>query len=67
MTAYTDRIKAIAPSYDPRHIEAFMRSEYGTLDHLSPAKFLNEVHLAIECIDAEGKQFAEKLAKSYGM
>ena len=53
--------------YDPRHIEAFMRCEHGTLDSLSPAKFAAEVAVARECIDVGGKDGAEILAQSFGL
>ena len=53
---YQDRIKQIAPTYDPRHIEAFMRLEYGTLDNLSPAKFRRECGIAADCIQTGGKR-----------
>jgi hypothetical protein len=65
-TPYGHQIKALAPSYDPRHIEAFMRSEHGTLDHLTLSRFKQEVRTAITCIREGGIEFAEKLAKSYG-
>lgn len=64
---YQDRIKAIAPTYDPRHIEAFMRSERGTLDDLSPARFRAEVKMAALCINEGGLEFAERIAKSFGL
>lgn len=64
---YRDRIKQLAPTYDPRHIEAFMRSEHGTLDHLSPDAFAAEVCIAAMCIEDGGREFGERLAKSYGL
>ena len=64
---YRQRIKQIAPAYDPRHIEAFMRSAHGTLDHMPAWLFKQEVRMAMECIDQGGKDMAERLAKSYGM
>lgn len=65
-TPYEHQIKPLAPSHDPRHIEAFMRSEHGTLDRLSPSRFRQEVRMAIACVNEGGIEFAEKLAKSYG-
>ena len=53
--------------YDARHIEAFMRLEYGCLDGLSKSKFAAEVKICRECIDAGGIVSAEDLAKSYGL
>jgi len=52
--------------YDPRHIEAYMRLEHSTLDGLSKKSFLYEIGIAIECINADGKENAERCAKSFG-
>ena len=52
---------------DPRHVEAYMRLEYGTLDHLSRAKFASETKIALQCIAAEGVEVAERCAQSYGL
>lgn len=65
-TPYADLILAVAPDYDPRHIEAFMRIMSGTLDHLSPSQFRTEVRAAATCVDAGGPDFAERVARSYG-
>jgi hypothetical protein len=64
---YRTLIQQIAPSYDPRHVAAFMQSEHGTLDHLSPDRFAAEVALAVICIEEGGRDMAERLALSYGM
>lgn len=64
---YRDRIKNLAPGHDPRHIEAFMRVEFGTLDHLGPDRFRAEVAIAVACIEEGGIEMAERLAKSYGL
>lgn len=64
---YADLIKRLAPGYDPRHIEAFMRTQYGTLDHLSPRTFRREVALAVACIEEAGPEMAERVALSHGM
>lgn len=53
--------------YDPRHIEALMRLQYSTLDHLSRDDFRREVALCKQCIDEMGKGAAEQAAKSYGL
>ncbi len=53
--------------YDPRHIEAYMRLECGTLDGMSAFTFSVEVRLAAECIDAGGMAAAESLALSYAL
>jgi hypothetical protein len=54
------------PDVDPAHVEAFMRCEYRTLDHLSRAKFVKETKAAIPPIDSDKKLF-EELAVSYGI
>lgn len=53
--------------YDPRHIEALMRLQYSTLDHLTRDDFRREVALCKMCIDEMGKVAAEQTAKSYGL
>lgn len=63
---YADKIAALAPGYDPRHIEAFMRLEYSTLDHLTPEKFRAEVAVAKLCCD-EDPTMGERCARSYGL
>lgn len=64
---YTNRIRAIAPDHDPRHIEAWMRLECGTLDWLDPERFIREVLAGVACIKEAGTTFSEQLAKSYGL
>lgn len=63
---YQERI-ADFTSYDPRHVEAFMRLQYGTLDHLDAATFETEVCIANACIAECGEGEAEALALSYGL
>lgn len=53
--------------YDPRHIEAWMRIEHGTLDALSKSQFRSEVRIACECIDHAPAIDSEELANSYGL
>jgi hypothetical protein len=66
-TPYARLIFALAPDHDPRHIEAYMRVEFGTLDHLDQERFRKEVEIAAMCVDAAGIEQAEACAKSYGM
>jgi len=54
-------------SIDPRHIEGFMRLEFGTLDHLCIERFREEVRIGVECVDVGGREEAERLAMSYGL
>ena len=63
---YRAMIETIAPMYDARQIEAFMRSEHNTLDGLSPMQFHAEVRIACACIDEAGPQLSERIAKSFG-
>lgn len=65
-TYYQRQIAPLAPKYDPRQIEAYMRLECGTLDWLSPARFKKEIRIACQCIDADPNG-AEALAQSYGL
>lgn len=52
---------------DPRHVEAFMRLEHGTLDALSEKQFKNEVSICIQCVEQGGIDNAESLAQSYNL
>lgn len=65
--AYATQIKEIVPELDPRHVEAYMRLEYGTLDHLSPERFASEARTAASCVVMGGTDEAESLAVSYGL
>ena len=65
-TIYTNLIKTLAPSYDPRHIEAYMRIKYGTLDHLSKKRFSADVELCKACVDMD-LAGSEMLALTYGL
>ena len=64
---YAETIQKLAPKYDPRHIEGYMRLQYSTLDHLDKATFRREVRIACGCVDEGGVQMAERNAKSYGL
>ena len=67
MTPYTDQIHALSAGYDPRHVEAYMRVEHNTLDHLRPGRFAAEVRFAVACVDEGGLDMAERVAKSFGL
>lgn len=56
-----------AAAFDARHIEAWMRSQYGTLDALSPAEFGHAVRHGIACVETGGITLSENLAQSYGL
>lgn len=52
---------------DARWIEAGMRCQYGTLDHLDAVTFREEVEIGVMCVDEGGIENAELTAQSYGM
>jgi hypothetical protein len=52
---------------DPRHVEAWMRLEHGTLDALSRKEFAREVEIAAQCVEAAGAADSEALAASLGL
>jgi hypothetical protein len=64
---YASRIRELCPKHDPRHIEAWLRLQFGTLDHLTPHQFAAEAWIAAECVDEGGVEHSENLAKSYGL
>jgi hypothetical protein len=57
----------ILGKYDPRHIEAFLRVHYGTLDHLSMEDFIREMPICIDAINEGGVETAEAIAQSEGL
>ena len=64
----TEQLKKLKRSeVDPRHVEAYMRCQYSTLDHLDRRTFNREVKIAVGCIDHGGTAEAESLAQSYGL
>ena len=65
--SYASTITPLAPSHDPRHVEAYMRCLHGMLDHLSPGEFEAEVAVAVRCIVIGGPDMAERLAWSYDL
>lgn len=52
---------------DPRHVEAYMRLGYSTLDGMSRQQFAREVRIGVVCAREDGIQNAEALAKTYGL
>ncbi|MFG0251397.1 MAG: hypothetical protein ACF8NJ_00825 [Phycisphaerales bacterium JB038] len=67
-TMYQSKIKSlIGDACDPRHVEAHMRAENGTLDGLSPTTFMIEAHKAAWEALAQRGSFNERLAQSYGL
>ncbi len=52
---------------EARHVEAYMRLEHPTLDGLSKKQFQKEVAIAIACVEADGRENAERCARSFGL
>jgi len=52
---------------DPRHVEGWMRLEFGTLDHLGGAAWNRAVSEAVDCVDAAEPGINDRLAASYGL
>lgn len=52
---------------DPRHVEAFMRIEYGTLDHLSRERFAALARDCAQDVLAAGPDESETFAVSMGL
>lgn len=73
MRSYQEQIrdeltrKGYVGMYDPRHIEAFMRLQYSTLDHLSKQIFNKEIELCRQCVNIGGSDNAEFCAQSFGL
>ena len=66
---YQQIIKSIRPSLTVREcagVEAHMRCEYGTLDHLSRERFDLEITLAMAC-ESEQPGYLAMIAESYGL
>jgi hypothetical protein len=66
VTAYAETILAIDPTVNARHVEAHMRAEYSTLDHLPRATFKQEIRLFRAC-EAYQPGYGEALARSFGL
>ena len=66
MTAYAQAILAIDPTVNARHVEAHMRAEYSTLDHLPRETFKKEIRLFRQCEEYQ-PGYGEALALSFGL
>ena len=53
--------------YDPRHIEAWIRMQHGSLSNVPPAYFEAEVRIARLCCDGASGEQSERLALSFGL
>lgn len=67
MSAYADIFRKLQPEFPPHQIEAFVRLEHGTLDHMDVAALEREAAVAAECIRTAGHEMAEACADSLGL
>jgi hypothetical protein len=63
---YHERVQALIPRHDPRHVEAYMRLTHPTMDGLSARQFAREAHIAARCVDMDPLG-AEQLAQCMGL
>ena len=63
---YQKTIAELDPTINPVGVEACMRLQYGTLDHLSHEEFKDEIAIARGC-EKEEPGFLRQTAESYGM
>ena len=64
--AYQKFIHDIDPTVNPAGVEASMRLQYGTLDHLDRHTFVEEIILAKQC-EKEQPGYLRRTAASYGL
>lgn len=67
MSIYADIFRKAQPEFPPHQIEAFVRLEHGTLDHMDAAALEREAAIAADCIREAGPEQAEALAVSLGL
>ena len=67
MTIYQKIIQSIDPSVNARHVEGFMRLEYGTLSHLSRQKIAREIKMFKATASQEMESTWESNARSFGL
>ena len=65
ITPYAKTIRKVDPTVNPIGVEASMRLQYGTLDHLSRGVFRGEIELAKAC-EREEPGFMRSTACSFG-
>ena len=63
---YQRLIHEIDPTVDPAAVEAQMRLQYGTLDHLPRSTFVSETRIAKQCEAAQPGYFA-MIKRSYAL
>jgi len=67
MAHYQDLIRKLAPAANPRHVEAWMRTQFGALDDLPADRFRHEVERALTHIAKSTPERLDELARSYGL
>jgi hypothetical protein len=60
-------LRARSAELDPRHVEAWLRSENRDLSALNVDQFAREVDLAIRLVASHGPRQSEQLALSFGL
>ena len=63
---YQERIQEVVPDCDPRHVEAVMRLDFGTLDQLGGERFAHEAREGAAVVRAD-PELAERTAQSMGL
>ena len=63
---YQDLVHRLDPAINSAGVEASMRLQYGTLDHLTPQTFADEIKLARQCQEQD-PDFLHSIAASYGL
>lgn len=66
MSYYQRLIHELAPGVNPAGVEASMRSQYGTLNHLPRGVFAEEAKIAAEC-EKQHPGYLRNIALSFGM
>jgi hypothetical protein len=72
-TIITEQLGKLARPYpvpfwaESKHVEAYMRCKYSTLDHLDRKTFNREIKLAAKGLSDLGQEQADDLARSYGL
>ena len=66
MADYQRVIESLDPTINPVGVEASMRLQYGTLDHLGHETFVLEIKIARSC-EREEPGHLRRLADSYGL
>jgi hypothetical protein len=61
---YQQRIAELYPDVEPRHVEAWMRLEFSTLDHL---QFTVDLLAPYVAMARDFPRDSENLARSYGL